>query len=59
VEIRTCSFCKTRMHRVIYGMPTDEDLTNDDGYTEFAGCIVPEKMLSWQCFECGASIEEE
>jgi hypothetical protein len=47
------------MRRVVYGIPTDEDPQDDDGYTEFVGCIVPEKMLSWQCFECGASIEDD
>jgi hypothetical protein len=59
MEIRTCERCHTRMRRVVYGIPTDEDPQDDDGYTEFVGCIVPEKMLSWQCFECGASIEDD
>lgn len=59
MEIRTCSFFNTRMHRVVYGMPTDEDFANDDGYTEFAGCVITDPMESWKRFECGASILEE
>lgn len=59
MEIRTCERCRARMRGVIYGLPTEEDFKNDDGYTEFAGCVVPDQMLSWQCFECGASIQEE
>jgi len=54
----TCRFCKTRMTRIIYGMPTEEDLAMNDSYTEYAGCIIEGPMVDWKCLECGASIQE-
>ena len=58
MEIRTCERCRARMRRVVYGLPTEEDFKNDDGYTEYAGCMVTFPRKSWVCFECGHSILE-
>ena len=55
----TCRICKYRLTRIIYGMPTEEDLAKDDGYTEYAGCVIEGQMVAWKCFECGASMQVE
>ena len=56
MAVKKCSYCKTRMRKVIYGMPTEEDLAKDDGYTEYSGCITEVPMVDWKCFECGSLI---
>lgn len=59
MAVKKCSYCNTRMTKVIFGMPTEEDYLNTSEFVEFRGCIVFGPMDKWVCNGCGASIKED
>lgn len=56
MTIKKCKFCKTRMNKVIYGMPTAEDFASRDPFTEFRGCFVTDPAEDWRCSHCDSKI---
>jgi hypothetical protein len=59
MAVKKCKYCNTRMTRVIFGMPTEEDSQNTSEFVEFRGCIVSGPMDKWACSACGASIKQD
>lgn len=57
--MKKCKHCETRMTKVIFGMPTEQDYLNASEFVEFRGCIVDGPMDKWVCEGCGASIKRD
>jgi hypothetical protein len=56
MPIKKCKYCKTRMNKVLWGMPSQDDYENADDFTEFRGCIITEPTESWRCDFCDSKI---
>ena len=56
MPIKKCKYCKTRMTKVLWGLPSHEDFENADEFTEFRGCIITEPTESWRCDSCSSKI---
>jgi hypothetical protein len=56
MPVKKCKYCKTRMNKVIWGMPVQDDYENADDFTEFRGCIITESTESWRCDSCSSKI---
>jgi hypothetical protein len=56
MPIKKCKYCKTRMNKVVWGMPSQDDYENADDFTEFRGCIITEPTESWRCDFCDSKI---
>jgi hypothetical protein len=56
MPIKKCKYCKTRMNKVVWGMPMQDDYENADDFTEFRGCIITEPTETWRCDFCDSKI---
>jgi hypothetical protein len=56
MPIKKCKYCKTRMNKVVWGMPIQDDYENADDFTEFRGCIITEPTETWRCDFCDSKI---
>ena len=56
MPIKKCKYCKTRMNKVLWGMPSQDDYETADDFTEFRGCIITEPTESWRCDFCDSKI---
>jgi hypothetical protein len=56
MPIKRCKYCKTRMTKVIYGMPRENDYLLENGFTDFAGCIIEQNAEDWYCSKCDAKV---
>jgi hypothetical protein len=56
MPIKKCKYCKSRMNKVVWGMPMPDDYENADDFTEFRGCIITEPTETWRCDFCDSKI---
>lgn len=56
MPMKKCKYCKTRMNKVVWGMPLADDYLNADEFTEFRGCIITSPTETWRCDFCDAKI---
>ena len=53
---KKCNYCRQTMNRVVWGMPTIEEMENPKPMTEYAGCIVGPETPKWHCENCGSQV---
>ena len=53
---KKCNYCNKTMNRVVWGMPTDEEMENPKPMTEYAGCIIGPLTPKWHCEVCNSEV---
>ena len=53
---KKCNYCRQTMNRVVWGMPTIEEMENPKPMTEYSGCIIGPDTPKWHCEVCGSSV---
>ena len=55
MPIKKCPICGSRLHKIIVGMPTEDDSLNPKDWVIFAGCIIDEITPKRLCLSCDES----
>jgi hypothetical protein len=56
---KNCKYCGSTMNRVVWGMPTHEEMENPKPLTEYAGCIIGPLTPKWHCEVCDSKVIPE